>query len=185
MAEPAATGRLLSAEEYLEREKRAELRHEYVGGYLYALAGASRRHNMISINILRQLADAAEGGPCRVYIENVKLQVADDIIYYPDLMVACGDEPEDAYVEREPCLVVEVVSPNTEATDRREKLIAYRNLPSLRTYLIVDQDLRRVERHWRHETGAWRRSEHTGEERFPLLCPPGAELSLAKIYQGL
>lgn len=185
MSEPAATGRLLGTEEYLEREKSAEIRHEYVGGYLYALAGASRLHNMIAINILRRLSDAADGGPCRVYIETVKLQVADDIIYYPDLMVACGDEPEDPYVEREPCLVVEVVSPNTEATDRREKLIAYRNLPSLKTYLLVDQDTRRVERHWRDETGAWRRGEHTEEERVPLLCPAGAELSLAEIYLGL
>lgn len=185
MAEPIATGRPLSIEEYLEREKSVEVRHEYVGGHLYALAGASRRHNRICINILRRLADAAGGGPCRVYVESVKLRTDDDIVYYPDVMVARGDEPEDPYVEHEPCLVVEVVSPGTEGTDRREKFITYRSMLSMRAYLIVDQELRRVERHWRDEGGTWQRAEHTEEESFPVLCPPGAELSLGEIYEGL
>lgn len=185
MSEPVATGRPLSVEEYLEREKSAEVRHEYVGGYIYALAGASRRRNRISGNIYRRLADAAEGGPCRVYMSDVKLRAAEDIVYYPDVMVACGDEPEDPYVEHEPCLVVEVVSPNTEGPDRREKLIAYRSIPSVRAYLMVDQDLRRVEHHWRDEDGTWRRAGRTEEGEFSLPYPPGAELPLAEIYEGL
>ena len=68
------------------------------------------------------LADAAEGGPCRVYFSDMKLRVADDLFYYPDVLVAC--EPDDTYTEDEPCLVVEVASPSTGTTDRREKLAA-------------------------------------------------------------
>nr|MBA3793598.1 Uma2 family endonuclease [Rubrobacter sp.] len=105
-------------------EKTATVRHEYVAGEVYAMTGASRRHNRIAGNVYRRLADAAAGGPCRVYMETVKLRK--DIFYYPEVMVACGSEPENPYYEDAPCLVVEVVSPSTESTDRREKLAAYK-----------------------------------------------------------
>ncbi|MBA2617877.1 MAG: Uma2 family endonuclease, partial [Rubrobacter sp.] len=109
-------------------EKTATVRHEYVAGEVYAMTGASRRHNRIAGNVYRRLADAAAGGPCRVYMETVKLRI-EDVFYYPDVMVACGPEPDDPYYEDDPCLVVEVVSPSTETTDRREKLAAYKRIP--------------------------------------------------------
>ena len=120
-------------------ERDSPVRHEYVGGMVHAMTGASRRHNRISLNIARKLADAAEGTPCRVYISDMKVLTPDDLGYYPDVMVACGSAPEDEYLETDPCLIVEVLSPNTESKDRREKLVAYMKIPSLRTYLILDQ----------------------------------------------
>ena len=126
----------MSVEDYLEMEKTATVRHEYVAGEVYAMTGASRRHNRIAGNVYRRLADAAAGGPCRVYMETVKLRK--DIFYYPEVMVACGSEPENPYYEDAPCLVVEVVSPSTESTDRREKLAAYKRVPGLKAYLILD-----------------------------------------------
>lgn len=159
-------------------------RHEYVAGMIHAMVGASKRHNRIAGKIYRRLADAAEGGPCRVYMETVKLRVAENIIYYPDVMVACGPEGDDPVIEEEPCLVIEVTSPSTESIDRREKMLVYRRIPSLQAYLIVDQNRRRVERHWRDETGEWRQGGLADEGRVPISCPE-TELTLAEIYEDL
>jgi Uma2 family endonuclease len=174
----------MSVEEYLEFERNSPVKHEYVGGRVYAMVGVSRRHSRISGNISRKLADAAEGGPCRVHQSDMKVQTPDDLFYYPDVIVAFEPEPEDPYVEDEPCLLVEVLSPNTEATDRREKLISYRKLPNLRAYLIVEQDEARVERHYRDEQDEWR-TAFVGEGVIPVTCAPNAKLSLADIYAGL
>ncbi|MBA2510263.1 MAG: Uma2 family endonuclease [Rubrobacteraceae bacterium] len=163
-------------------EKTATVRHEYVAGEVYAMTGASRRHNRIAGNVYRRLADAAAGGPCRVYMETVKLRK--DIFYYPEVMVACGSEPENPYYEDAPCLVVEVVSPSTESTDRREKLAAYKRVPGLKAYLILEQERMRVERHFRDEEGAWLRADLVEEGRFSVPCPE-MSLALAEIYEGL
>lgn len=184
MLERATPQRLLSVEEYLEFEKNSPIKHEYVGGHVYAMVGVSRRHSRISGNIFRGLADAAEGGPCRVHQSDMKVPVPDGLFYYPDVVVARGPEPEDPYLEDEPCLIVEVISPNTEPTDRREKLISYRKLPSLRAYLIVEQDETRVERHFRDDNDRWR-TEIIGEGGVPVPCPPDTKLSLTGIYAGL
>jgi Uma2 family endonuclease len=183
MVERAATQGSLSVEDYLEMEKTATVRHEYVAGEVYAMTGASRRHNRIAGNVYRRLADAAAGGPCRVYMETVKLRI-DDVFYYPDVMVACEDEPDDPYYEDNPCFVVEVVSPSTESTDRREKLAAYKRIPGLKAYLILDQEKMRVERHFRDEEGAWLRADLVDEGRFSVPCPE-MSLALAEIYEGL
>ena len=119
-----------------------------------------------------------------MYSESVKLRVADDVIYYPDVMVACGPEGDDPLAEDDLCLVVEVVSRSTETTDRREKLAAYKRMPGLEAYLIISQNRKWVERHFRVEDGSWRRADLVDEGRFPLRCPE-TELSLAQIYEGL
>ena len=140
MADSATPHGGLTVEEYQELEKGATVKHEYVAGEIHATIGAGRGHNRIAVNILRRFAAAAEGGPCRVNISDMKLRAAEDLFYYPDVMVACEPEPDDPYTGSEPCLVVEVVSPSTEATDRREKLAAYKKMPSPQAYLIVAQD---------------------------------------------
>ena len=184
MSEPTAAHDSLTIDEYLELEESATVRHEYVGGEIFAKVGATKRHNRIIGNIFSRLWGAARGGDCRVYVEGVKLRVADDVIYYPDVMVACGPEGEDPLVEDDPCLVVEVASPGTDTTDRREKLAGYKRMPSLRAYMIVAQDRSWVERHFRAEDGQWRRADLVDEGRFPIPCPE-TTLSLADIYEGL
>lgn len=184
MTQRATPHKLISVEEYLALEETATVRHEYVGGTIHAMTGATRRHNRIAGNIYAALRSAARGGPCRVYMETVKLRVPDDVFYYPDVMVACSEEPDDPYVEYDSCLVIEVVSPSTEQTDRREKLLAYRKFPDLRAYLIMDQDRKAVERYWLDEEGRWRRAILSGEGSFPLPCPE-MRLSLDEVYEGL
>jgi Uma2 family endonuclease len=176
---------LLTVEEYLAMEATASVRHEYVGGMVYAMVGTTKRHNRIVGNVYARLLAAARAGSCRVYMEAVKLRV-EDVIYYPDVMVACGAEDDDQLIENAPCLVVEVASPSTESIDRREKMLVYRSIPTLRAYLIVAQDDRRVERYWRGEDGEWRQGEAVGEgSEVPIPCPSPIEITLSEIYEGL
>ena len=189
MSEPAAPQEPLTVEEYLELERMSEVRHEYVAGEVHAHAGGTRRHDVISGNIFASLWTLARGGPCRVHTADRLLQAAEGVFYYSDVMVVCPPEDETgddaALFEDSPCLVVEVTSPSTESIDRREKLLAYRNITSLKAYLIVDQRELRVERHWRDESGRWWRAEAVGPEGIvPIPCPE-TELTLPQIYEGL
>ena len=184
MAEKITPHSPLSVEEYLELEKSATVKHEYVGGEIHAMVGASRRHNRIAGNIFRKLADAAEGGPCRVYISDMKLQV-EEVFYYPDVMVACGEVPENEYLEDEPCVVVEVTSPGTETIDRREKLANYQGISSLRAYVIVAQYRCWLTHYQRDENGVWLRGDLLNEGVLRVPCPPGAELTVDEVYAGL
>jgi len=184
MAQPNVSQDPLSVEEYLKLEEGTTVRHEYVGGEIFAMVGATKRHNRIIVNFTARLWGAARGGDYRVYSEGVKLRVADDVIYYPDVMVASGPEGQDPVVEDDPCLVEEVASPGTETTDRREKLAAYKRMPGLRAYLIVAQDRRWVEHHLRDEDSAWHRGDPVEERRLSVPCPE-TTLTLAEIYEGL
>jgi Uma2 family endonuclease len=184
VTESAVRHQPVTIEEYLELEAASTVRHEYVAGVMHAFAGTSKRHNRIAGNILRILSIAAAGGPCRVYMSDVKLRAASDVYYYPDVMVACGAEGEDPFVEEAPCLVVEITSPSTAVIDRREKLVAYKRIATLEAYVIVEQDERRVQRHWRDEQGVWWEAEVSGTGRVPIPCPE-VTLTLDEIYAGL
>jgi Uma2 family endonuclease len=142
--------------EYLEGELQSDIRHEYLAGQVYAMAGAGEKHNRISLNIAFHLRAAARGKPCGVFISDMKVRVEqNDAFYYPDVIVACDPQDTESLYKRSPCLIIEVLSPSTEAIDRREKFFAYRSLPSLRHYLLVSQDQRRVEWHSRGEDSGW------------------------------
>jgi Uma2 family endonuclease len=183
MADPAARDRPMSIEEYFAFEEASPVRHEYVDGEVYAMSGVTRRHSRISGNIFARVWAAVRGGPCRVHAAEVKVR-AGTVIYYPDVMVACGPEPGDERIEDAPCLVVEVLSESTATTDRREKLMVYRRIASLRTYLIVDQERRLVEHHWRDVDGGWRHARLTERGEVPLPCPE-LVLTLDEIYEGV
>ena len=171
----------MTVDEYFLFEESSPLRHEYVAGEVYAMSGGTVRHSRISLNIATRLFSAAGDGPCQAVIE-VRLRAADDAYYYPDAMVVCGAISQEDIVIREPCVVIEVTSPTTARIDRGEKLAAYREIPSLRAYLIVDHRRRRVERHWREDaSAAWMREEIVGEGSVAVPCLD-AELTLDAIY---
>jgi Uma2 family endonuclease len=172
---------------YLEWEARQPKKHEYVAGETYAMVGVSVRHNAIALNLAVALRQQLHGRPCQVLFGEVKLRVAKaNAYYYPDLMVCCGEhhhQADGAVAVDDPMLVVEVLSPGTEATDRREKLGAYRSLPTLEDYVMVSQEEMRVE--------IYRRSGDIGWQR--ILLEPGDSLdipslefslSLAALYGG-
>ena len=172
----------LSVADYLRMEETAEVRHEYLGGEIHALAGASKRHNRITLNIGRLLDEASRGGSCRVYVSVVKVRAAEEVFYYPDVVVACGEARSSPFVESEPCLLVEVTSPSTEVIDRREKLLVYRRIASLRAYLIVDQMSIRVDRYFHDGSGEWHHDvvEDAGVVTVPC---PDTDLQLDAIYE--
>jgi Uma2 family endonuclease len=175
----------MTVEEYLRFDEGAAIKHEYVAGDVYAMSGVTLRHNAIARNVIRHLDAAADGGPCQVFFSDVRLRAADDTYYYPDVMVVCGRTAELDVVVTEPCVVVEVTSPSTARIDRGEKLMAYRAIPSLRAYLIVDHRRRRVERHWRSDLAAmWTRDEVVGDGSVVVPCLD-VELTLDAIYRGV
>ena len=175
------TPHYLTEAEYVALEKASPIRHEFVDGAMYAMTGTSKRHNLVAQRFTRRLADAAEGTGCRVWQESIRLRASSQRHYYPDVLVACGDEPENdtAYIEDEPCLIVEVLSPSTTATDRREKRIAYCSLPTLRHYLVVDAEKDVIEHHRRLDDETFDLLMHTPGDMIELACPAGATLDVA------
>jgi Uma2 family endonuclease len=174
-----------TVEEFLEMEEASPTKHEYVGGEVYALAGATERHNMIAANILAQLWNAARGSRCRVYGSDMRLRIGDEAIYYPDVQVVCDPAGTQPLFSLAPCVIVEVLSPSTSSIDLREKLLLYKRIESLRAYIIVFQDQRRVLRHYRaEENGAWFDALHGADSTVPFPCPE-VKLTVADIYQGL
>lgn len=152
----AAQEYLVSIQEYLEGEQHSEIRHEYLAGRVYAMAGAGEKHNRIAGNLFFHLRAAARGKERGVFISDMKVRVEqNDAFYYPDVMVTCDPLDAEPLSKHLPCLIAEVLSPSTEVIDRREKLVAYRMLPSLRYYLLVSQDQRRMEVYQRGEDGKW------------------------------
>lgn len=120
-------------------------------------------------------------------VEDVKVRVDDRTIYYPDVLVTSAPVDDRSVLVREPCLVVEVTSSSTRTTDLREKLAGYQRVPSLRAYLVVEQDLRSVERHWSDEHGRWWHATVNPQRtngRIHVPCPE-TELTLDEIYAGV
>lgn len=180
-----ATTLQLSPAEYLARERAAEEKREYVEGELRLMAGASRLHNLIAGMVVTLLNNALAGHPFEVYPSNMRVRIPDGPYYYPDAAVAPSPpELEDAEQDTllNPLVVVEVLSPSTEAIDRGEKLDNYRLIPSLSDYLIVFQDRMRVEHYSRLSADEWRLVTRDAPEDsipFPTL---GVELALADLY---
>ena len=148
------------------------------------MAGETERHNLVVLNVAFFLRGAAGGLACRVVAENVKLHIAaSNKIYYHDVMVLCDAADDHPSIKRQPCFIAEVLSPTTEATDRREKLEAYRTIPGLATYAIVSPERRYVEVHHRSD-GAWKAIvlEDQGAVEIPCL---GTRITFDMIYEGV
>ena len=164
--------RRMTADEFLAWDADQTVRHEFVRGEVFAMAGGEDRHYSVALNLAVALHQHLRGSPCRVYGSDVKLRVeAADCFFYPDLMVTCSPaDAADRLVKREPVLVVEVLSPSTAAFDRGEKFAAYRQLPSLAEFLLVDIDARRCELFRKGADGLWVLHPTQGEEPLHLAC---------------
>jgi Uma2 family endonuclease len=158
------------------------VRREYVGGALHAMAGASERHNQIVSNLHLQLRLAARGSGCRVFTSDMLVQAAADLFYYPDVVVLCDPTDNHPRVKQRPCMVFEVLSPTTAPIDGREKLRAYREMPSVQAVFLVQQDLQCVECHLRGEDHVWRHFTQLGDGSIKVPCV-AAELAMADVYE--
>src|SRR5439155_27303686 len=147
---------LISVEEYLVGERHSQVRHEFVGGYVYALAGASDDHNRIAGNIFAALHERLRAGRCEPFMADMKLKIpGSQAFYYPDVLVACDQHDRAKYFRERPVVVFEVLSPETERTDQREKWQAYALIPSMKVYVIVAQEKREVMVLRRNRPGPW------------------------------
>jgi len=161
---------VLSVEDYLEGELTAEVRHEYLGGEIHAMVGASDRHNLIALNLATALRPHVRGTGCQLFMADMKVRLTvagDTVFYYPDLMLACDPEDRATYYRTRPCLIVEVLSRATQRIDRREKLLAYTAIDSFQDYILLSQDRPEAEIH-RRENG-WR-AEHLSEGELTVAC---------------
>jgi Uma2 family endonuclease len=179
----------VSEDEYLRLEARSPVRHEYVNGELFAMTGGTLRHNAIAGNLFAALRAHLRHTPCRPFVNDVRVQVKkQNAFYYPDVVVSCGPGMHALDIESstvfDPLLIVEVLSVTTEATDRREKLLAYRTLPSLVEYVLVSQDRARVEIYRRRGDIHWERIEFSAGEpvRFDSV---DLTLAMCDIYEGI
>ncbi|MHB8247929.1 MAG: Uma2 family endonuclease [Acidithiobacillus sp.] len=183
----AAMLRPLSIKEYLDGEEHGGIRHEYVAGQTYAMAGAKLRHNLIVQNLSSSLWQKTRGGDCQVLSSDMKVRVATaDAFYYPDIVLRCGDTlPGDSLYLEDPCLIIEVLLASTANIDRREKLHAYQALPSLREYILVDSDSRSIELYRRRPEGWWYELLSEGEGDSLRFQCVDLTLSLAEVYAGV
>lgn len=179
---------LMSESDYLASEQRAKSRHEFVGGYVFAMGGANQAHSIICSNLLILIQSSLKGTPCRTHMHDLKVQVkSKKAYYYPDILVSCeAIEPKSMFA-KSPVLIVEVLSPSTAATDRREKLIAYQEILSLKEYMIVWQDRQKIELYRRAGNDHWEAFNLGGSDTLVLESLPcgTTEIAIVQIYDGL
>ena len=169
--------------EYLESEIQAPAKREFVAGEVYAMAGATARHNRISLNVATRLDAATRGTSCEVFMADMKVKVeAHRAFYYPDVLLACEPDDDQPLYRTRPCLIVEVLSPSTAGIDEREKWHHYRDIPTLRHYLLIDSESRQVRLRTR-EGADWLEQALGEGERLRLACGPvRLEMGLEEIY---
>ncbi len=179
----AANIALINNEEYLQGELESDVRHEFYDGYVYAMAGAGAKHNIISGNFYSLLRQKARGTKCQTFIADMKLYIPDlNRFYYPDILLACDPDDNNEYYKQNPCLIIEVLSPSTENIDRREKLHAYQNIDSLKEYLLVSQEKMQIEI-YRRSGKFWQYLLLEKEDDVLQLSCLEIELSLTDIYE--
>jgi len=176
---------LISIDDYLLGEETNDIKHEYLDGLVYAMTGATRKHNLLTMSFSALLHARARQRGCQLFASDMKLRLDhrnETYFYYPDLLLTCDPNDRHPLYCNQPCLLIEVVSPSSERIDRREKLFAYSLLPSLHEYLIVDQNHMHIDLHRRSEQG-WTHSSHS-QGHIHLDCLD-CDIALNDIYADL
>ena len=172
-------------EQYLALERQASYKSEYVNGGIFAMAGASREHNQIAFNIAGELHGQLKNRPCLAYVNDMRVKVnATGLYTYPDVAALCGEpqfEDEQMDTLLNPSIIIEILSPSTEAYDRGDKFAHYRRLPSLMEYVLIAQDKIRVE-HYIRQDRRWVLTELDGLDDRLGLVSIQCEIPLREIY---
>lgn len=175
-----------SVDQYLDLERISPVRHEYLDGYVYALAGGTQAHSVIYANLVAALRAAVRGGPCRVYTADMKVRVTERRFLYPDVSVGCdpADRRDAADWLAAPRLVVEVLSDSTAAYDRGDKFALYQQNEALQDYVLVHTRQQLVEVHSRQPDGGW--VEQTYEPGATVVLPSLAvQIAVAAVYEDV
>lgn len=175
----------LSPEEYLALEKTSEVRHEYIDGEVYTMAGASNAHNKINGNLFIALSLHLRGSSCQTYTNDMKVKVRNGRrYYYPDLLVSCDPENQDleAYAMTSPILIIEILSDSTEAFDRGNKFKDYRSISSLQEYILVSSRQHSVDCFRRGEKDFWVLQSYQGLDSILRIESLNLDISMEDIY---
>lgn len=176
----------LTEEEYLSAEAESAVKHEYLGGAVHAMAGATNDHNRIATNFSISLGNQLRGKPCEPFNSDTKVRImlADQVrFYYPDGMVVCDANPGSQHYQERPVVVAEVLSEGTRRVDLMEKREAYLSIPSLRVLLLIEPGEPAVTVYRRLDSGEFGAALVRGFESVIPLPEIGAELSLADLYE--
>ncbi len=177
---------LMTPTEYLEFERASEIRHEYFRGEVFAMSGASRNHNRLTVNLAGEFHAALKQSPCEIFASDMRVKVSATGLYtYPDIVGTC-EQPqfEDKHLDTllNPQLVIEVLSDSTETYDRGRKFRQYRSLESLKDYVLVSQQQPSVELYSRRDDGTWVLRPVIDLQESVTLPSIGVTLQLADIY---
>ncbi|NRF66788.1 Uma2 family endonuclease [Aquincola sp. S2] len=175
----------LSLADFLAWENAQVEKHEYYRGEVFAMVGGRRSHGRVMLNLARQLMNRLDGSPCQVFADSMKVQVGDDAILYPDIFVTCdkADLATDQ-IFRAPTLVIEVLSPSTQACDRSQKFALYRRIATLQEYVLVDPETRRIEAFRRTADNQWLFVDMSGDEAM-VAASIDCSVPLAEVFAGV
>lgn len=170
---------------YLAGEETSDVKHEYLGGTVHAMAGAPNQHNIIALNSLLSIGGQLRGKPCQPFNSDTKVRIEfpdHTRLYYPDAMVVCKPNPPTDHFQDQPVLVIEVLSDSTRRVDLGEKRDAYLTLPSLRVLMFVEPGKPSVSLHRRKSEGGFVIEHHVGLEAVIPLPEIEASLALVDLY---
>jgi Uma2 family endonuclease len=175
----------LSLEAYLAWEAEQPDKHEFYRGEVFAMVGAKRIHGRVVNNVASELRFQLKGSPCQVFHEGMKVRVADDTVLYPDVFVTCDkSDLATELIFTAPTLVVEVLSPSTQAYDRSQKFALYRRIPALQEYILVDPETRRVEAFRRGADNLWVLHDMSETDAMEAASV-GCRVLLSDIFDGI
>ena len=177
----------LSHTEYLQLEEQSDLKHEYIDGEVYAMAGASDRHVTITLNLASSLRSHLRGSGCRVYLSDMKAKIeAANRFFYPDVMVTCDERDKNNKNYKEyPCLIIEVLSDSTEAFDRGDKFSDYQQLESLQEYILISTKRQKVDCFRRNEAGLWVLQPYSLPNSSVQIHSVNLEIDFATVYEDV
>jgi Uma2 family endonuclease len=177
----------LTPEEYLKLEETSPIKHEYIDGQAYAMAGTTDTHNTIALNLASLIRNHLRGTDCRIYFADIKAKIEKrNRFYYPDLLVTCDPKDrETSTYKRFPKLIIEILSDSTEAFDRGDKFNDYQTLDSLQEYVLVDSKQQRVETYQRDTAGRWLYQSHTPINQNIPLQSLDLNLDFTALYEDV
>lgn len=187
MAAPAL--KYTSIEDYLIAERAATEKHEYYKGEIFAMSGASLRHNKIQMNLTRRIGNILDGKPCDIFGSDLRVHIPSNSLFtYPDAVIVCGepqllDDTQDTVLN--PTVIFEVLSPSTQSYDRGDKFKLYRDIPSLQEYILVATDKLGVEQYCKQPDGTWTLQELKNITSAITIFTINCTLPLAQLYEGV
>ena len=178
----------MTMQEYLDWEELQDEKHEFIDGEVFrvdAMTGGRRVHGRVLVNLTVALSKRLEGGPCQIFADSAKVEADDRVVLYPDVFVTCDRaDLSTELVFRSPLLVIEVLSPGTQAYDRSRKFALYRRIAALREYVLVDPDTRRIESFRRGAGDAWTFHDMSDDDAL-VAASVDCRIPLSEVFAGV